>query len=81
MSRGPKLEQIEDHDYPTFRIERERADGTRQIFDGSCELMESHDAIEKARAIWRVLKHQPDTAAIHIVNERTGFTRDTISRG
>lgn len=77
MSRGPKLEQIENHDYPTFRVELESADGRRTTVD-DCELMESSAATAEARRLSKAV-NKSYYAAICVVNERTGFTRDRIS--
>lgn len=79
MSRGPKLEQIENHDYSTCRVEIEWDELGRKIVDG-CELLPSHEAMRIARELWQQTKDH-GAIAVHVVNERTGFTSDTISRG
>lgn len=77
MSRGPRLEQIDNHDYPTFRVALEYPDGRLETV-GDCELMESSAAHAKAHEIaGRVNKSH--VSAVCVVNERTGTTRDRIS--
>jgi hypothetical protein len=76
--RGPRLEQIDGGD-PTFRVEVESRTGKRMIAPG-CELMQSHEATAAARLLARnILAATSDVRHVHVVNERTGFTRDTIS--
>jgi hypothetical protein len=78
MSRGPRLEQIDGGD-PTFRVEVEGPTGKRMTVP-DCELMQSHEATEKARSLARrLLGPNSDTRHVCVVNERTGFTRDIIS--
>jgi hypothetical protein len=71
--RGPELEQIEGGDYPTCRVVLIRG-GERIVHD---ELIRADLAMEVARGAWRDLQPLDE---VHVVNERTGSTRDIISR-
>jgi hypothetical protein len=78
MSLGPPLEQIENGDYPTRRIEgktrgSEFSDDPWIVLD---ELVEPSVSMEMARIFWRTGKY----TVVRVVNERTGFTSDTIQK-
>ena len=80
MGHGPEMERIEGGDYPTARVEIERQDGRRETVEG-LELLDQGDAMREARKVWQQRKHDPDVLRVRVVNERTGFTCDEISRG
>lgn len=77
--RGPRLEQIDGGD-ATFRVAIERPDGSKETVE-SLELMTRHDAHKAAHLVWADVRDDPSVAAVCVVNERTGFTSDRISRG
>src|SRR3982751_5648016 len=72
MSCGPNLEQIAWSE-PTFRVES-YLNGERFVH---AELCTPDEGIGIARQVWAT--EQP-LDEIRVVNERTGFTQDTISR-
>jgi hypothetical protein len=74
--RGPQLEQIDNHDHSTRRIETEAWDGRREVID---ELVEPGEAMARARLLRGMLGPAPMMRRICVVNERTGFTCDEIS--
>lgn len=76
MGRGPRLEQIEGGDYPTFRVEASN-NGEKWVIAEGGELLTSDEAIALMR---RIADRCPDLYKIRIVNERTGFTRDERTR-
>jgi hypothetical protein len=79
--RGPKLEQIEGGD-PTFRVEVEYnlRDSTSRVMLGSLECLTHAEAMDRARSWWTHNRDIPYVLRICVVNERTGFTTDEISR-
>jgi hypothetical protein len=80
-SRGPRREQIAGGD-PTFRVEIEFAPGDRDTYPTTRPL-QAHEALMLARCVhaWLTDGIGLSVRAVHVVNERTEFTRDTISQG
>lgn len=78
MGRGPQAEQISGGD-ATFRVEAEGPNGGR-VIAANAELLTYSEALAKARDLAsKLLGPGRDVRHIHVVNERTGFTKDTIT--
>lgn len=75
MGLGPKLEQI-DWAEPTFRVEA-TGNGTHWVTVAGAELLTGEEAIARARDVFRRV---PGAYRVRVVNERTGFTRDELTR-
>jgi hypothetical protein len=80
LAHGPRPEQIDGGD-PTFRVEVEFAPDDRDTYPTTRPLR-AHEALMLARCVhaWLTDGIGLSVRAVHVVDERTGFTRDTIPR-